>query len=123
MIPPAGAQPDGGCVVKITRFAFDPATIPAGGRTKLVLVAGNCLDSALSVRVTEAGEPPPPSCPWIDPIGWNVVMQPMTRYQPRPLKFVMPPACVGVETMTVGFTDSNGTLLAKRMASLTITPS
>jgi hypothetical protein len=123
MVTPAGAQPAAACVVKITRFAFDPESISRGGHTKLVLVARNCVDSALSVKVTEAGEQPPPGCPWIDPIAWNAVLQPMSRYKPNPLKMLIPQGCVGVETMAVGITDSNGTLLARATASLTITPS
>jgi hypothetical protein len=117
---PARALADGSCVVKITRFEWVPPRVHPGGRTRLWLTAWNCTQQALELTVTEYGEQIPP-CPVIDPVGSQVVLDPMGRYAPPPFRMVAPP-CNGVETMVVEFTDSEGTLLAKRTATVRITP-
>jgi hypothetical protein len=117
---PARALADGSCVVKITRFEWVPQRVHPGGRTRLWLTAWNCTRQTVELTVTEFGEQIPP-CPVIDPIGSQVVLDPMGRYAPPPFRMVAP-ACDGVETMVVQFTDSQGTLLAKRTATVRIAP-
>jgi hypothetical protein len=103
MAAPAQARPAGGCVVKITRFAFRPANVHGGDLTKLWLAARNCTDQTLQLTVTEYGKRIPP-CPTVDPIAHRVTMEPFGRYRPRPLKMIAPP-CNGVEVMVVTFAD------------------
>ena len=115
----AHASPSGGCVLKITRFAFHPKQVHAGDLAKLWLVAKNCTDGTLDLTQTEYGEWIPP-CPAVDPIGHPVTIGPHGRYAPRPLKMIAPP-CNGQEVMVVTFQDPHGSLLATRTATLTIT--
>jgi len=115
----AQARANGACVVKITRFGWEPSTVHGGDRTKLVLGVRNCTDRPLDITVTEFGKQIPP-CPVLDPIGSSATLQPAGRYRPPPLRMIAP-ACTGVEVMVVRLADSHGRVLAHRTATLQIT--
>jgi hypothetical protein len=116
---PAQAGLSGSCVVKVTRFEFQPNAVHAGERTRLWLRTRNCTDQTLDLTEVEFGERIPP-CPTVDPIGRPVRLGPFERFTPKPLRMVAPP-CNGVEVMVVKFSDSGGTVLARRTATLHIT--
>jgi len=115
----AQAWTDGTCVVRITRFVWEPTRVHAGDHAKLVLRAKNCTDQTVEVSVTEYGKQIPP-CPTLDPIGSSATIEPKGHFRPDPLRLVAP-SCDGVEVVVVKLFGSDGAHLARASATLHIT--
>ena len=112
------SEPQGNCVLRITRFAFAPDRVHPGQSSKLMLRARNCTDRTLHLTEVEFGKQIPP-CPTIDPIGGPVQLGPFERYTPKPLRLIAPD-CNGVEVMVVRFTARSGRVVAHGTAKLRI---
>ncbi|MDP9329156.1 MAG: hypothetical protein M3P11_00680 [Actinomycetota bacterium] len=115
----AGEPHDPGCAVRITRFAFHPSHVQAGGQTSIRLTVFNCSRRQRAVTLTRYGTEPP-ACPVIDPLDVPLLLAPMQKIsldQPN----VSAPICTGQEDITARITGSDGTLLSERHARLIIT--
>jgi hypothetical protein len=106
------------CIVRITRYHFDPDTVPEEGQTSLRTRIANCTDRAITVTLTQFGAEPSP-CPVIDPVGRSVQLSPAGTY--RDTQGIIAASCPGDEHMTLRVTGPGGRRLAERTAHLTVT--
>jgi hypothetical protein len=118
-------------IIKITQLAFTPPAVSPGQLATANLVARNCTAQSQSASViwleqfTGPSGPAggiPPGCPAIDPLPPQpVTFAPFGRYTAASQTLV-PPSCTATGLqLTVRFYAPNGTTLAQRTATLTIT--
>jgi hypothetical protein len=117
----AAASASGACQVRITRWAFDPSTVPPGSQTTLTLTVHNCTDRARAVSVIWFGSGQ--NCPTIDPAPPTSIRLAARGNRTKTWQFSAPPCGQngGQEHVRARVTNRHGRQLASRTTTLTVT--
>jgi hypothetical protein len=112
-----GARASRGCVVKIVRDVFVPATVTEGGTTRLHIALHNCTSSAKPVRVQTDGRL---VCLTLDPLVRSFTVPAGTTLA-LPRQTYLAPSCAGVATIYIDVENNAGHLLSSGQAHFTVT--
>jgi hypothetical protein len=106
-----------GCVVRLVRAAFVPATVAEGGTTHLRIALHNCTNRAKAVRVQTDGRL---VCLTLDPLVRSFTV-PAGKTLRIPAQAYVAPSCAGTATIYVRVENRAGHRLANGQESFTVT--
>ena len=114
------------CVVKISAMGFRPRHVAPGGTSVVRVKAWNCTKQAQTATLTWIGQfvgpgpGLPAGCPVIDPVAQPITVAPRAQFTSS-LGFTVFSACTATSlSATARLTDSTGSVLAAKTATLII---
>jgi hypothetical protein len=121
LVARAGAKTTAPCLVRVTRWVFQPNTAAPGEQTQLTLTLRNCTQQVRQVSVLWFGSGR--NCPTIDPAPPTSMRLSPGGRKTRAWQFTAPPCgpSGGQENVTVRVSNRAGRQLASRITTLTVT--